>query len=166
MSAIIKFLRFLLKSGNIETVIYDDIKEFVAPFNFNQDNFKVAYTSSLDEHLIFLDKGIITDRYELIYLPYKNIDSVTKELCGGGLLSSKKTYLITVKTNIDRQGTKIIILDNNKTASEEKREIKKCIEFDRGLVVLESMGTEFIGNIDTSFKNSGISVREIPCNPK
>ena len=141
-------------------------REIIQGFNIAESEVINIYISPADERLIFTKGGIITNRFDptLIYIPYVNIDRVTKELCkvGGlaGTVSDADSFLVTVKTDIEKEGAKI-----NLYGSHSMQSLKGGIEFDRGIIVMESVSEEIMPRIEASFSKGNIAVEEVECNP-
>jgi len=146
------------------------IAECVGAVGFHQADFIDAYKSSIEEHLIFLRNGLITDREGIIYIPFQDISSVTKELY-------KNAYLVTVVADISGRGC--VVLEERRSGKyplvEVKRKLvtdkellslKKSFDEDGGVVVFENINPEAMGLIEKSFKRAGIAVSQIPCKVK
>ncbi|MFH0884181.1 MAG: hypothetical protein V1861_00545 [Candidatus Micrarchaeota archaeon] len=146
------------------------VSEYVKAVGFGRSDFTDAYKSSLDEHLIFLRNGLISDSPGIIYIPYRNISSVTKELC-------RKAYLVTVEG--DALGRECVILKERRSGkyplvrvtrrpatSDEQISLKKIFDEDGGVVVFENINPEAMDSVEKAFKRFDIAVSEIPCKVK
>lgn len=140
-------------------------KEIIHALDFNESDVLKVYKSPADEYLIFVRDGILTNRYQSYsYIPFKNIDKITKELCrlGGafGKAYDIDSYLVTIKTDVGKEGTKIVL-----GKGDTFEDLKNGFITDRGIVVLESVSKEKMIEVDKTFLDNGIKLEEQECQP-
>lgn len=161
----------IIPSGDIqESENYNEFKTYIEPFGFGADDFKTVYKSPNDEYLILLNDGIISNRHAIIsdgyivYVPFVNIDSVIKQLpCKGGLIKSDD-YMLILKSKIEREGTKIAkIPENILLPINQTTELRKTVEYEEGLVLLEFVDPKEFEEFKNIFLSKGFTMIEQEC---
>ena len=165
--ALIRILRWLLNQpGTIKKIGFsDEISRLVGAAGLNESDFIEAYESNWEERLVFMKKGLISNREGIMYIPYANISSVTKE-------SSARGYFIILDADILWKGC--ILLESTRKGKQplvettyrpltgaEISNLVKDIEEDGGIILFESFEKSKIGLLEESFKKSGFSVKEV-----
>ena len=143
------------------------IGESLGVFGFSEEDFKVAFESGNCERLVFLRKGAIIrldadlwnypDSEYLLYVPYANINRVTRLEPQNGSQASK----ITIKTRLETKGNRVYSLSDKRLVSgKELSELKEWLENEE-VPALREFNPKLIGKLDAAFKNAGLKVEVV-----